>query len=687
MFCYFDAFLTFVELKNNKEDLKESCWIEAMQEELNEFERFDFWELVPRPYRVMIITLKWIYKVKLHDLGGVLKNKDRLVARGYRQEQGIDFEEFFAPVARLEAIRIFIAYAAYKNMIIYQMDVKIVFLNDILREEVYVTQPNGFVDQDNPNHMYKLKKALYSLKHAPWACPRGIFLNQSKYVLEIIKKYGMENSNPVVTLMVEKSKLDEDPQGKAVDPTHYRRMIGSLMYLTSSRPDLVFAVCMCTRYQAKPIEKHLHFKLDKKKYRIGVEVFRDVLQICSRLPNQKFVEPPSHDEMVSFIKSPGYKGALEFIPDLVTDHMYQPWRTFVVIINRCLSGKTIEKVVLKDVRACPIPDSQRLLSNFISKDKSIYMRNRLFMHSIKNDSVLGILEFVSKGKDNKVYGMSICNVMINQEIENSKAYKTYLAYSTRSATPKKARKWKQPKMTSSFTADDNIISDDIPANKPTGRRRQTGVTIKDTPTMTKKKTLKLPLKLKGMEMLFDAAMLEAEDDVILTSEDERTKFEKETTESGKNDDDMSIDLDETNDEEDEHVDDETQRDEYVHKDEYIAKTIEGDKELTDPNKANAEKTEEGKGDEEQVDNTLVRVDQAKEASTQDNQATALISVTQKGKSELPPTIFSLSVSSGFSNQFLAYSSDISLTGTFKDNIDAEINSMFDIQIQHEVPNI
>ncbi|GJR16656.1 retrovirus-related pol polyprotein from transposon TNT 1-94 [Tanacetum coccineum] len=276
---------------------------------LNEFERLKVWELVPRPDRVMIITLKWVFKVKLDELGGILKNKARLVARGYRQEEGIDIEDSFVLVARLEAIRIFISYVAHKNMTIYQMDAKTAFLNGILHEEVYVSQPDGFVDQDNPNHVYKLKKALYRLKQAPRArfdllssfllsqkfskgvvdptlftrkegkdillmsmmgkmllflrlqisqIPRGNFLNQSKYALEIIKKYGMETSDSVDTPIMEKSKLDEDLQGKAVDPTCYRGMIGSFMYLTFNRPYLVFAICMCARYQAKPTEKHLH---------------------------------------------------------------------------------------------------------------------------------------------------------------------------------------------------------------------------------------------------------------------------------------------------------------------------------------------------------------------------------------------------------------------------------------------
>ncbi|GJX11361.1 retrovirus-related pol polyprotein from transposon TNT 1-94 [Tanacetum coccineum] len=250
----------------------------------------------------MVITLKWIYKVKLDELGGILKNKARLVARGYRQEEGINFEESFALVARLEAIRIFLAFAAHMNMVVYQMDVKTAFLNGNLREEVYVSQPDGFVNLDNLNHVYKLKKALYGLKQAPRAwegkelllvqiyvddiiitastpelcdlfakimCSkfkmsmmgkisfflglqisqslRGIFINQSKYALESLKKYDFDSCDPVDTPMVEKSKLDEDKEGKAVDLSHYHGMIGTILYLTASRPDLQFAICMCAR--------------------------------------------------------------------------------------------------------------------------------------------------------------------------------------------------------------------------------------------------------------------------------------------------------------------------------------------------------------------------------------------------------------------------------------------------------
>ncbi|GJQ89074.1 putative ribonuclease H-like domain-containing protein [Tanacetum coccineum] len=339
LLCYYDAFLTAVEPKTYKDALTQACWIEAMQEELNEFERLEVWELVPRPDKVMVITLKWIYKVKLDKLGSILKNKAQLVARGCRQEDGIDFEESFALIARLEAIRIFLAFAAHMNMVVYQMDVKTAFLNGNLREEVYVSQPDGFVDKDKPNHVYKLKKALYGLKQAPrtWydmlssflisqdfskgsvdptlfirrdskelllvqiyvddiifaastpelcdliakimcskfkmsmmgkisfflglqisQSPRGIFVNQSKYALESLKKYGFDSCDPLDTPMVEKFKLDEDKEGKAVDPLHYRGMIDTLLYLTASRPDLEFAICMCARYQARPTKKHFN---------------------------------------------------------------------------------------------------------------------------------------------------------------------------------------------------------------------------------------------------------------------------------------------------------------------------------------------------------------------------------------------------------------------------------------------
>ncbi|GJU82270.1 retrovirus-related pol polyprotein from transposon TNT 1-94 [Tanacetum coccineum] len=140
------------------------CWFEAMQDEIHEFDRLEVWVLVTKPDGVMIIALKWIYKVTLDEYGDVLKNKAQLVAKGYRQKEGIDLEESFAPVAQIKPIRIFITNAASKNTIIYQMDVKIAFLNGDLQEEVFVSQLEGFKDPDYPTHIYPLKKALYGLK-------------------------------------------------------------------------------------------------------------------------------------------------------------------------------------------------------------------------------------------------------------------------------------------------------------------------------------------------------------------------------------------------------------------------------------------------------------------------------------------------------------------------------------------
>nr|GFA13588.1 retrovirus-related Pol polyprotein from transposon TNT 1-94 [Tanacetum cinerariifolium] len=169
LWCLYSSVLSKIELKNFKSTIIEDCWFQAMQDEIYEFDRLQVWELVPQPDCVMIIALKWIYKVKLDEYDDVLKNKARLVAKEYRQEEGIDFEESFAPVARIEEIHIFIANAASRNMTVYQMDVKMAFLNGDLKEEVYVSQPEGFVDPDHPTHVYRLKKALYGLKQAPRA--------------------------------------------------------------------------------------------------------------------------------------------------------------------------------------------------------------------------------------------------------------------------------------------------------------------------------------------------------------------------------------------------------------------------------------------------------------------------------------------------------------------------------------
>nr|GEW29615.1 hypothetical protein [Tanacetum cinerariifolium] len=187
----------------------------ALTEELHQFDRRQVWELVDKPFGKSVIRLKWLWKNKKDKDQTVIRNKERLVAKAYAQEEGIDFEESFAPVARLEAVWIFVAYAAYKSFPIYQMDVKMTFLNGPLKEEVYVAQPDGFVDPDHPE--------------------------KAKYALEILHKHGMDKGQSIGTPMATKPKLDADLSGNPVDQTDYLSKIRSLMYLTSSRPDIVQA--------------------------------------------------------------------------------------------------------------------------------------------------------------------------------------------------------------------------------------------------------------------------------------------------------------------------------------------------------------------------------------------------------------------------------------------------------------
>ncbi|GJR87583.1 putative ribonuclease H-like domain-containing protein [Tanacetum coccineum] len=181
--CMYALTVRTMEPKNVKEAITDPAWIKSMQEELLQFKRLDIWVLVPAPDNIKPLTLKWLFKNKHDEENTVIQNKTRLVVRGYRQEKGIDFEESFAPVARMEAIRICLAYVAHKSFIVFQMDVKTAFLHGTLKEDVYVCQPEGFIDADHTSHVYKLKKSLYGLKQAPraWYDELSTFLLQNNF--------------------------------------------------------------------------------------------------------------------------------------------------------------------------------------------------------------------------------------------------------------------------------------------------------------------------------------------------------------------------------------------------------------------------------------------------------------------------------------------------------------------------
>ncbi|GJT55951.1 retrovirus-related pol polyprotein from transposon TNT 1-94 [Tanacetum coccineum] len=194
--CMFVLAVSIAEPTNIKEAMADHAWIEAMQEELHQFGRLKVWELVNKPFGKTVIKLKWLWKNKKDEDNPVIRNKTRLVAKVYAQEEGIDFEESFAPVARLEVVCIFVAYVAHKSFPIYQMDVKMDFINGPLTEEVYVAQTDGLQIHQSP---------------------RGIFINHAKYTLEIHKKHGMDKYDSFGTPMATKPKLDADLSGTPVD--------------------------------------------------------------------------------------------------------------------------------------------------------------------------------------------------------------------------------------------------------------------------------------------------------------------------------------------------------------------------------------------------------------------------------------------------------------------------------------
>ncbi|GJZ73353.1 retrovirus-related pol polyprotein from transposon TNT 1-94, partial [Tanacetum coccineum] len=279
--CMYALTVSTIEPKNIKEAMADHSWIESMQDELNQFERLQVWELVPRPEGKNIIALKWLWKNKCDAENIVVRNKTRLVAKGYKQEEGIDFEESFAPVARLEAVRMFIAYAAHKNITIFQMDVKTAFLNgiidltlftrrhggDILLVQVYVNDIIfGSTNLDfskcfanlmkNNFEMSMMGELKFFLGLQVHQSPHVIFISQSQYAIDLLKKHGLDECVSMSTPM-ETKILDADLQGTPTDQMTYRRMIGGLMYLTASRPDIAFATFVCARYQVCPIVKNL----------------------------------------------------------------------------------------------------------------------------------------------------------------------------------------------------------------------------------------------------------------------------------------------------------------------------------------------------------------------------------------------------------------------------------------------
>nr|GEY38400.1 retrovirus-related Pol polyprotein from transposon TNT 1-94 [Tanacetum cinerariifolium] len=248
--CMYALSVSTMEPKNVKEAMTDPAWIDSTQEELLLFKWLDVWVLVPAPDNISPLTLKWLFKNK-HDE----EQTFRLVVRGYHQEEGIDFKESFAPVARMEAIRIFLAYVAHKSFTVFQMDVKTAFLHGSI---LIKASTKGLVRR---TVNISLTELLFQGNHRSDVVYKTLSRRHLSGTVQICvrnpEKYEMESCDPIGTPMEIKYKLDLDQNGTPVDATKYRSMIGALMYLTSSRPDIVYATCLCARYQAKPTKKHL----------------------------------------------------------------------------------------------------------------------------------------------------------------------------------------------------------------------------------------------------------------------------------------------------------------------------------------------------------------------------------------------------------------------------------------------
>nr|GEW76920.1 hypothetical protein [Tanacetum cinerariifolium] len=312
--------------------------------------------------------------------GGVLKNKARLVARGYRQEEGIDFEESFAPVTRLEAIRIFIAFDAHMNMVVYQMDVKIAFLMKFTKGTV---DPTLFVRREGKDIllMSMMGKLSFFLGLQISQSLRGIFLNQSKYVLELIKKYGMETCEPADTLMVEKSKLDENPQGKAVDPTRYHGMIGTLMYLTASRPDLDSCIALTALADAD----HACCKDTRK------STFRSMQLLGDRL------EKVENEVVKLYVVGTEYQ-----LADMFTKPLARERLEFLIkkLGMQSMSSKTLKKLVDKEKEITKPQETQvaALDEKWVPCTKRVAISSTNFWYSIKKVQGTDSYEFLLANK-------------------------------------------------------------------------------------------------------------------------------------------------------------------------------------------------------------------------------------------------------------------------------------------------
>nr|GEX91694.1 Gag-Pol polyprotein [Tanacetum cinerariifolium] len=413
LWCFYNSVMSKVKPKNFKYAITEDCWFQAMQDEIHEFDRLQVWELVPRPNCVMIIALKWIYKIKLDEYGDVLKNKARLVAKGYRLEEGIDFEESFAPVARIKSIRIFFANAANKNMIIYQMDGMTAFRNGELKEEVYVSQPEGFVNPDHPTYVYRLKKALYDkmadenvfaqalTRSDDQILPFAAWIAETEAEAVNALKNGLFKPLHSDLSSISRSSLLNPPlSGLIIKPNSDNMADENVLAPTPTRSDdqiLPFAAW-----------------LDETRFTLDANLLWDTLEISPIDQAHQFVSPPSGDAIMDFVNQLGY----------TKEEFVQAIQTF--LIDNANLGSPTKKGRKDKPHVIPYCRFTNIIICYLGRIHNIHQRSASSFHLAEEDFKLGNLKFVPKGKIDEVFGMPIHDKLISNNIRNAPYCNAYL---------------------------------------------------------------------------------------------------------------------------------------------------------------------------------------------------------------------------------------------------------------------
>nr|GEU53927.1 Gag-Pol polyprotein [Tanacetum cinerariifolium] len=560
------------------------------------------------------------------------------------------------------------------------MDVKTTFLNGELRGEVYVSQLEGFIDPNNPTHVYKLKKALYGLKQVPrvwydmfssfllsqkfskgavdptlFTKKEGKDILMTKYALEVLKKYGMDSSDPDDTLMVDRTKVDEDLHGMPIDATGkaYRKA------LTCRKTDLLIPKGTTNiglwylKDTSKKVKKSsfYQFDLDDKKFQVDVELFQKILCICPRVPNKEFAVPPSQDSLITFLKELGYKGPLEMVSDLYIDYMHRPWRTLATIINKCLSRRTPDNKKSRDVKSCPTPNLPKLSSttsfqnnNPFPRDKahiSIQLKmtiggkgKRAIVTSTKKSSIIADDNILPDLDESLKLGKSLSRTKVEIAEEERRVHETHERLVTEQT---KIVKLKGIQV---LTEEEKLAADTkkaIKASKKANIAQQQSAGSSEgadiTPEVLDESKGKSATSSEGVDV--------NEGEIEWVSIDDEEKANDEEVH-----DDDEAHVEETDD------DDDDDNDEKKQDDDKSIDIKESDYESTESNNddkemADAEKTDGEKAGEEKVDEERKGNEQAMDKHTKDDQVGALIYVTHKEKPDLLLSTSSHSPSSNY----------------------------------------